>query len=412
MLDADFFEQEGSRSRGKALAIMAFWLPFVMILLVDHVNLAGGSDYRFPLPFEQQRPAHPPGRRLSKTTGDIVRSAGVPFVQDRFDDLTDIIVSANSQGFRDSENAVHADPEVVLCGASFADAGSTNANTLASLLSKSSGVMVQNRSLHGQGATASLTRYILQEGVQERAAKVVIWCVIEYALSTRTLKGLQRVKLSISNAENLRWLNLFDCNSQMKSFPARVSAYFQRQSTVGNFLSIFDTMIPPTCLDRGLNSPCSLYRFIDGGKPIAFLRSSLVFHTRHIGVSDVGAVAQNILKAKALVDKAGKQLLVVLVPNKFTILGDYVRPVLPDPHMKGLIAVTGRLRAVETCLSAASVEVVNLRPALAAAWRNGPAKTALYYPEDTHWTDAGIQVAHRAVGKRLRSMLTKSPKNK
>jgi hypothetical protein len=91
----------------------------------------------------------------------------------------------------------------------------------------------------------------------------------------------------------------------------------------------------------------------------------------------------------------GLQLLVVLVPSKYTIYGDLLDP--PDGRVQEGQAFLARL---ESGLRGRGIMAVNLGPPLrlAAAAVVGE-RRYVFFRDDTHWNAAGIELAAREVAR-------------
>jgi hypothetical protein len=95
--------------------------------------------------------------------------------------------------------------------------------------------------------------------------------------------------------------------------------------------------------------------------------------------------------------ESGLDLLVVLVPSKFTVY----EPFLAHPRPAGG-APRAYLRRVEEALQREGIATLDLTSTLTAAAAEGMARRLyLYLPDDIHWTPAGTLVAAEAVRKHL-----------
>ncbi|PYM92494.1 MAG: hypothetical protein DME04_14905 [Candidatus Rokuibacteriota bacterium] len=95
------------------------------------------------------------------------------------------------------------------------------------------------------------------------------------------------------------------------------------------------------------------------------------------------------------------ELLVVLVPNKYTVYHDLLRDEPPQAVEPGesLTRLTAQLRD-------AGVPVVNVTSVLRAGAASAVAEGIhLYFQDDTHWNAHGIDVAARAVARAWREVL-------
>jgi len=94
----------------------------------------------------------------------------------------------------------------------------------------------------------------------------------------------------------------------------------------------------------------------------------------------------------------GFQLVVLLVPDKFTVY----EPLLLGLEAKGRPG-SDYLDRIERSLSAAGVPVVNLKSVfLARAARELPSKSYLYWLDDTHWNGHGMRIAAEEIDTTVR----------
>ena len=125
-----------------------------------------------------------------------------------------------------------------------------------------------------------------------------------------------------------------------------------------------------------------------------FLRSEVTsyFNPRAQAVESLIAT-ERTLRAE------GYRVLVILVPNKFTVY----YPLLQNaPPLSGEDRLD--VNVLERNLRAASIPVVNLTPALRRAAADALTKNELvYHPDDTHWNALGIIAASEEIRRALTS---------
>lgn len=85
----------------------------------------------------------------------------------------------------------------------------------------------------------------------------------------------------------------------------------------------------------------------------------------------------------------GKELYIVIIPNKNTIYSDY----MPEDWSMGTYR---RIDQVVDTLSAAGVKVIDTRESLLAAKAANPQRS-LYYKTDTHWNNHGGFIAYQQI---------------
>ncbi len=386
--------------------LVAFWLPLSLVLLVDIAGHFHEPAAVFPR-FDSRKATRPKqARTLTAQSGDLIRVAGVPFVGRRFSQRTTLVSTRNDEGFLDIDSRLTRDPDVVFCGASFLTHGSKNSKTFTARVRAQGKLVIQNRARAGLGPTASITEYLLNPSVVSMKTKVVVWCLIERLLTRRRLRDLSLIDLSKSHMANMEALKAARRSKRKAAYLSRVETYFVETSESRKRLLNLNDLIPPTCLDRAPFSPCSLFE-LEGraDRPIAYLRASLLVHQRAFKPSEGEALLNGILKVKALAYAENKRLLILLVPDKFTIYGDRSKPVLTLPIVQTLLPQTGRLEIVVAGLKRRGIAVVNLTSVLLAGATSIEPEDMLYHPEDTHWNDKGIAIGATEVAKKLETML-------
>ena len=96
--------------------------------------------------------------------------------------------------------------------------------------------------------------------------------------------------------------------------------------------------------------------------------------------------------------RRGVNLLLMPVPNKDSIYPDRLTP----RAQVGATVLAPRTREVMEKLRAANIEMVDLFKEFAEARRkHGPTDPPLYLAQDTHWSPAGVDIAAKAVARRL-----------
>ncbi|NUM43073.1 MAG: hypothetical protein HUU38_00090 [Anaerolineales bacterium] len=108
--------------------------------------------------------------------------------------------------------------------------------------------------------------------------------------------------------------------------------------------------------------------------------------------TDLTEIQTNLDALASAYAARGIQLLVVIVPDKATIYGDYLPPEIP------ILGAESRLDQLTAYLAAHGTPLLDLRPALRAARET----QQVYFKTDTHWNDYGAYVGYtemlRALG--------------
>ncbi|MBW1808880.1 MAG: hypothetical protein JRJ87_11865 [Deltaproteobacteria bacterium] len=107
-----------------------------------------------------------------------------------------------------------------------------------------------------------------------------------------------------------------------------------------------------------------------------------------------------IVDFKNYLEKLGVDFLLVPIPTKVEVFPDKILAGKFDPGKLPVLNPYGRKFLAE--LTDAGVEVVDLLPAyLKARAEQKKAQEFLYQPQDTHWTDRGLRLTARLIGKRI-----------
>jgi hypothetical protein len=120
--------------------------------------------------------------------------------------------------------------------------------------------------------------------------------------------------------------------------------------------------------------------------PMLFYRENLRVLPLLTPENDAPGVLQTVGKIARRFRERNMTLVVLLVPEKEQI---HARALSPEDR-QALARGPELLAAIETGLKAEGVPVVNLMPAFQEATARG---TRLYWRDDTHWNDTGIQLA-------------------
>ena len=135
-------------------------------------------------------------------------------------------------------------------------------------------------------------------------------------------------------------------------------------------------------------------RVRQGERDWLFLVDELTPHPD--GAASAQARGADVIAMRDRLQRAGINLLVVLVPDKTRIAGAHLgaihRPALFAPRVDDFMRT----------LQGAGVQAVNLTDTLAAM--NAAAGAQPFLRTDTHWTEQGAEVAAQAVASRVRAM--------
>jgi hypothetical protein len=137
------------------------------------------------------------------------------------------------------------------------------------------------------------------------------------------------------------------------------------------------------------------------GNRILFLASEVPHYFAKAAV-DVGPVVE----LRSRVEKMGYRVIVLIVPNKFTVYYPLLTQ-LSEPAVAMPAPAEGDLyvNVLENKLRAAGVPVLNLNPALRRAAADAAVRNELVYrSDDTHWNPAGVEAAVRETANFIRTL--------
>jgi hypothetical protein len=127
---------------------------------------------------------------------------------------------------------------------------------------------------------------------------------------------------------------------------------------------------------------------LSNGAEMLFLKSEVEHHFAPQPVH-----IDSLIRLKKALEDRNIGLLVILVPDKFTVYHTLLQN--PTPYLE---APAPYIDELERALRAASVRSVNLKTALRRAAAAGiPSNHYVYHLDDTHWNDAGVAVAESEV---------------
>jgi len=380
--------------------IVGLLLPSLSFGIFDIVGrVLEESPRRLNPPWVSWPPPYPPNGRWVDESGwgDLIRMSGIPAFEAVFSEVDQRkVIESDAEGFRNVSSA--EPPDAIVAGASFFDAGSNNEDTFAARLGSHSGLRVLNRSLPGQGPVAAILRALNEEELSGQS-RIVIYGVVQRALRADLFRPVFReldADGSTSSrsarrlvAEILPWLR----------WNRKLETYLEATSPARRLAASWSSVLPPMSLNEGLSSPVSLWNLhTEGGRQaILFLDEEIRSYARQVTEDDLNTFVTALGRVAAAVHGQGASLLVLLVPDKFQFYADDVEPTgtIAEPSSGG------RLPSVlATALNQHGIATLDLYEPLRQAQIDNP-ETLLFRRDDTHWSDAGIDVAARHVAEHL-----------
>lgn len=304
--------------------------------------------------------------RHDRTSGDIASLANLP----EYRTFRPQVFTTDELGFRNPPEAVRRPPSVLLLGSSFTiGTGNSDDQTLARQLEAISGCPV-----YGAGGWS----HVAADG-RELAHRL----------------GMKAGLVLVEILERDAWEAPIAPDRRKPRFRySPIIWWYYDQATQSRLKIIAQRLYKSLCNDRILPNTYQsqvAVRDLADGRPMLFIRG-----LEHGGPPPAPEPhVQAIEKMRDALREDGFRLAVYLVPEKFTVYRDLLRSPVPGADHGARV-----LARFERRLGEAGIPVVNLEPALHAgaveAFRRGE---LIYWPDDTHWNPAGIQIAAREISR-------------
>lgn len=271
---------------------------------------------------------------------------------------------------------------VVMVGDSFMV--SLGTQTVSQALAAVGGVRVYNHARPGSGPFMELRRFIASDRF-DPPPQVVVWNLTARELGAPLFerqavtawfdRSMAAEAGPVAARSRILWDHLAPA-ALRKAWPnTSLAAYFSRKAWQQLKLLAFREW-PADVL--GADDP----QF----GPMLFYGENLRVLPLLVPETDAPAVVRTVAQVARGLRDGGMELVVLLVPEKEQIH----LPTLPPEHRQALARGPELLADIAAGLSAEGVPVVNLMPVFQEATAAGQ---RLYWRDDTHWNDAGIQLA-------------------
>ncbi len=352
---------------------LGFWIPLVIFL----AGLADGLLRLVPLDYlafraweavsQGRAPSGPfaPLRRYRNpfSSGDLATFGNLPQLRQ----FRDEVFTTDRYGFRNSSNLAYKRPiAAVVLGDSFAvGSGVTDSDTLPAQLASQSGQLVYNAAGVEAPHFPDLQRLGQRLQVKEG---LFIYVHLERQPSPSLRSAMRPIytdAVQISNEPLSPLRRLQSWGMDLRISRLEILCRRARKS-----------------LDEKSGNDRVILRHLENGEPILFLPAEVASSRRSSLLS-----AEYWIALQRELARYGHKLLVILVPNKYTVYAPLLREKeapLPPSYLDNLAAD----------LNQAQVPVINLRPDFAkraaADLKHGE---LLYWKDDTHWNSRGIAVA-------------------
>ena len=283
---------------------------------------------------------------------------------------------------------------IVMVGDSFMV--SLGTQTVAQALAAVGAVRVYNHAWPGSGPFLELRRFIASDRF-DPPPRVVVWNLTARELGAslflrQAVTAWFAGALTISSGHDrdrsrILWDHLTPATLRRAWPNTSLTAYFSRKAWRQLKLRAFREW-PAEVL--GADDP----RF----GPMLFYGENLRVLPLLSPETDAPAVVRTVAQVARGLRERGMELVVLLVPEKEQVHAD----ALPAAHRQALARGPDLLAAIAAGLAAEGVPVINLLPVFQEATASGQ---RLYWRDDTHWNDAGIQRAAEELWRKVEPLL-------
>ena len=390
-----------TRMRCWVLVLLGIWLSIVALDWRARVWVFHWQDQWRPIRTALDSGAHPPVEARIQTVpaqmgGSLTRMVPIRRIAAHFEEHhAGYVQHIDEWGYINEPQPKGTNYPVGALGDSvMVSLGTQN---VAQVLSHIGGVRVYNHAQAGTGPFLEMRRFLaLRRFVP--MPQVVVW-----NLSARELGAplflRQPIEAWFSNpsfaspvpvaasSAGVQWDALAP-SSLRKAWPnTSLIAYFGRRGWSKIKLAVFQEW--PSDVLGAEDSPFG---------PVLFYGENLRVLPLLTPEVDAPAVVQTVVKAANGFRELGVKLVVLLVPEKEQV---YIQA-LPLHHQAQLARGPELLKGIELGLESHGVPVVNLLPVFQRETAEGK---RLFWRDDTHWNDEGIQVAAKEIWQTVEPLL-------
>lgn len=331
------------------------------------------------------------GGDLSRLIG--IPAAAAPFEVERPDDYA---VVTDEYGFPNVPPTTNRWYPIAVVGDSYMLQGRGMTNLMASRIARITGQEAYTVAHAGRGAVFALSGFLDHPIFRAHPARVVVWGIAERdttgmffdSMLTQVMTRYYKPDFIANAAESgprILWSELLPDRIKRSlpntSFAAQMLRRIWNQVRYVIFRRITPEVLPSSGAFHG--------------QPLLFYREAVKAMQWSAQVREVprmlygGRVAQ-----ENFFGPRGLAWIIVLIPDKEQVYRD----LLPPEARAGGEPPPSCLDEVAEGLRKEGVHVVNLLPAFREAAARGE---LLYWPDDTHWNDAGMELAARLIGAEI-----------
>ncbi|MBU1694233.1 MAG: hypothetical protein KKC51_09755 [Verrucomicrobia bacterium] len=404
-------ERSWSQGRARAYAVLAVVGAVWMIgLVMDWYLRFAWFRWQQRLVFRPtsvRTMAQPPDLYVTnwlpeRRGGDLTRLVGLQSFSERFEQVRPAGQQiVDGAGFRNLPAPPDLAHPIVVVGDSFMAAGEPMTNMFPLRLAELSGLPVYNRAMAGVGPFLSLVRFVDSDRFKNRRPRIMVWGFIEreavrhgfsgmvYQLDIRDrgVKPAEQYELS-ATATRVVWPELAPQTLKQSLPDTSVLAQFSYRLWSRLRYALFGMITPDVYVSSGE---------VEGHR-LLFLRRKMKVYAVDTQELNLADVTDAVRYTSEFLARRGVRLVVVLIPDKESVY----RELMPAHEQQAPALPLSSLDDLETHIRAEGVPVVNLLPTFRERAKRGE---LLYWADDTHWNERGIQLAAEETWKVVADLL-------
>lgn len=305
-------------------------------------------------------------------------------------------------GFPNEPPTTNRHYSVVMVGDSFLLQGRSSSNLPASRLARLLGTSVYTVAHAGRGSSFALTGFIDHPHFRADPPDVLVWCIAERDATGFFFDGMASevmhrafhtnyvANVDAGRESSIFWGALKPVQLRRNLPNTSLLAQLGRRGWVWTRYRVFGLLNPDILIANDLRSESFMLFYRENLK-------ALYWPSKIRNVPKIKRAAYYV--SRDYFKPRGIHWIVVLIPEKEQV---YRSLLPPDPLRTGAEMPPSALPELEAALREEGVGVVNLLSTFAPAAAAG---AQLYWPDDTHWNDAGIQLAADAIYEAVASVL-------
>ncbi len=408
-----------------ALSIIVICVPFFILLGYEIGNrIVDPPLIPLSVPWKAYSGPYPPLSEF-KWTGDLTRMARIPFFLNKVKEgpfperfchrITDEWGFVN-RPTGEARVPIDETNEIILTGTSYMAEGSTIEKTLASRLEDKLNRNVYNAAWPSAGPAQSVLKVLTDANFCQNRQKLIILGVIQrYLYSWAFEQVFQYLEEDGSIIKTMPTNPTADPQLEdYLNWRKTIENHMERTSPVRKWAALYaGRPLPPMVFDRGLDAPVSVSNLtIFNNAPILFYTGDIASTYHSYQAREGDRIVEAIKRIKACCSKKKIDFLMILVPDKYEVYRNHLNnPLYSNKRLPGSEWPSHPdRRAPEVLveqLEKEGIAALDLYTPLYQQQFRKDANHLLYWVNDTHWSDEGIEIASDELARYLRANMQK-----